>query len=180
MQGNIVINSKRMGDLVDSLLNFSRLGRRELMTHKTDMNSIVNEIVEGQFKNSNISKYKINIHDLPKCFCDSRLVKQIWENLISNAIKFSANNKNPIIEIGSTKKENNPVCFIQDNGAGFDMKYYDKLFGVFQRLHSVSEFEGTGVGLAFTQHIIHKHRGQIWAESKVNEGSIFYFTVSKS
>jgi len=104
MQGNIVINSKRMGDLVDGLLNFSRLGRRELMTHKTDMNSIVNETVEGQFKNSNISKYKINIHDLPKCFCDSCLVKQIWENLISNAIKFSANNKNPIIEIGSTKK----------------------------------------------------------------------------
>ena len=167
-----------LGNLIDDLLNFSRLGRRELLTHNTDMNAIVEPIVEHHL-NGNIN-YKVKVNNLPKCNCDSSLIKQVWENLISNAVKYSANNPTPVIEIGAVKKKNNTVYYIKDNGAGFDMKYYDKLFGVFQRLHNASEFEGTGVGLALTQRIILKHGGKIWAESKINEGSTFYFTISKS
>ena len=178
MLENIITNAKRMGNLIDDLLNFSRLGRRELVTHDTDMNAVVHPILQ-QHVNGN-SKYHVQLHNLPQCFCDSSLIKQVWENLISNAVKYSANNPHPVIEIGSLEENHNHVYYVKDNGAGFDMKYYDKLFGVFQRLHKVSEFEGTGVGLALTQRIILKHGGKIWAESKINEGSTFYFTICKS
>ena len=108
---------------------------------------------------------------------DYALMKQVWINLISNAVKYSQNATKPFIEIGSYFKDNFVVYYIKDNGAGFDMQYYDKLFGVFQRLHSEQEFEGTGIGLAIVQKIIHRHGGSAWAESTVNEGSTFYFTL---
>ena len=177
MLGNIMINAKLMGNLIDDLLNFSHMGRRALITHLTDMNSIVHQIMEVQLKNSTSSKYNITINDLPKCVCDSSLVKQVWENLISNAIKYSANCLNPQIEIGAYNKNDDPVYYIKDNGVGFDMNYYDKLFGVFQRLHNDSEFAGSGVGLALTQRIILKQGGKIWAESIVNTGTTFYFNI---
>ena len=178
MLENIIINARRMENLIEDLLNFSRLGRRTPVTHNTDMNDLVQPIIQ-QYLNGN-TKYNVQVNNLPPCYCDSNLVKQVWENLISNAVKYSANNPAPEIEIGSREEENNTVYYIKDNGAGFDMKYYDKLFGVFQRLHKASEFEGTGVGLALSQRIISKHGGKIWAESKINEGSTFYFTVCKS
>lgn len=178
MLENIILNAKQMGLLIDDLLNFSRLGRRELVTHDTDMNIIVKPIIEQQLNGN--TNYTVIIHNLHPSYCDSNLIKQVWENLISNAVKYSANIAKPVIEIGSFEEFNSIVYYIKDNGAGFDMKYYDKLFGVFQRLHKASEFEGTGVGLALAQRIILKHGGKIWAESKINEGSAFYFTVAKS
>ncbi|HUS03674.1 MAG TPA: ATP-binding protein [Chitinophagaceae bacterium] len=178
MLENITINAKKMGDLIDNLLNFSRLGRRVLTTYNTDMNAIVKPILEQQL--IGIGNYNVKLKDLNQCKCDSTLIKQVWENLISNAVKYSSKNPNPVIEIGSLKENNKIVYYIKDNGAGFDMKYYHKLFGVFQRLHKETEFEGTGVGLALTQRIISKHEGRIWAESAINEGSTFYFTICKS
>ena len=178
MLENITFNAKKMGDLIDDLLNFSRLGRRELTTNVTDMNAIVKPILQ-QHLNGN-TMYTVKVENLYQCNCDSSLIKQVWENLISNAVKYSSNKPDPVIEIGSVKENNKIVYYIKDNGAGFDMKYYNKLFGVFQRLHKDAEFEGTGVGLALTQRIISKHGGRIWAEAKINEGSTFYFTVCKS
>ena len=178
MLENITLNAKKMGELIDDLLNFSRLGRRELTTYNTDMNAIVKPILDQQLIGN--SNYDVKLKNLNHCYCDSTLIKQVWENLISNAVKYSSKNPNPVIEIGSLKENNKIVYYIKDNGAGFDMKYYHKLFGVFQRLHKESEFEGTGVGLALTQRIISKHEGRIWAESAINEGSTFYFTICKS
>ena len=106
------------------------------------------------------------------------LIKQVWINLISNAVKYSRKKEQPVIEIGSTGVNGNQMFFIKDNGAGFDMQYADKLFGVFQRLHKVAEYEGTGVGLALVHRIVTKHGGKIWAEAKTNEGATFYFTLS--
>ncbi len=110
-------------------------------------------------------------------YADYSLVTQVWINLISNAIKYSAKNENPKIEIGSIQYENEIVHYVKDNGAGFDMKYANKLFGVFQRLHTATEFEGSGVGLAIVKRIISKHGGRVWAESKPNEGATFYFSL---
>jgi PAS domain S-box-containing protein len=178
MLGNIMVNTKRMGNLIDDLLNFSRLGRRELIKHVTDMDLLVNEIIQAQLIMN--PACTIRKKELPVCTCDSSLIKQVWENLISNAIKYSSRKPAPVIEIGSLIINNETIYYIRDNGAGFDMKYYDKLFGVFQRLHKASEFEGTGVGLALSHRILVKHGGRIWAESKKEEGSTFYFTVGKS
>lgn len=179
MLNNIVTNSKRMGQLIDDLLNFSRLGRKVSVTHTTDMNLIVKNVINEQLETLP-SKYQLHIDNLPECYCDSSLIKQVWQNLISNAVKYSSKVENPVINIGSIKKDGKLVYYIKDNGVGFDMKYYDKLFGVFQRLHNLSEYEGTGVGLALVQRIIKKHNGEIWAESKPNEGTTFFFTISKS
>lgn len=174
MLENILLNAKRMSNLIDDLLNFSRLGRKKLTTHKTDMNAVVQTVLQQY---ADHTKYNLTVNHLPPCICDSNLMKQVWENLISNAVKYSANKPDPVIELGATGENNKTVYYIADNGAGFDMKYYDKLFGVFQRLHNTAAFEGTGVGLALTQRIIAKHGGKIWAESKINEGTTFYFTV---
>ena len=117
---------------------------------------------------------------MPLSFADSTTIKQVWINLISNSIKYSKRKEKIIIEIGSEIKGDEIIYYIKDNGAGFDMRYANKLFGVFQRLHSEEEFEGTGVGLAIVQRIISKHGGRIWAEGKENEGATFYFTLNKS
>jgi PAS domain S-box-containing protein len=177
MLGNIVRNANRMGQLIDDLLNFSRLGRKELIRHNTDVNAIVKTIVDEQLRNMPSKHYQVEIDDLGTCNCDSNLFKQVWENLISNALKYSRNKENPVIKIGMENKLNEKIYFVQDNGAGFDMKYYHKLFGVFQRLHNIKEFEGTGVGLALVQRIVYKHGGRVWAESKLNEGTTFYFSI---
>ena len=118
-----------------------------------------------------------NIGVLPPAKGDQSLIKQVWINLISNAIKYSKNKNHAQIEIGAYEKGNQVIYYVKDNGAGFDMKYYDKLFGVFQRLHSQEEFEGTGIGLAIVQKIVSRHKGSVWAESVLNEGSTFYFSL---
>ena len=136
--------------------------------------------VKYDFEKANQHQAQISIEALPNVNGDASLLEQVWMNLISNAIKYSSKKENPTVEIGCTEKATDYEFFIRDNGAGFDMQYVDKLFGVFQRMHKNSEFEGTGVGLAIVKLIIEKHYGRIWVNSKLNEGTTFYFTIPKS
>lgn len=175
--GNIRVNAQRMGTLIDDLLAFSRLGRKEVQRSKTDIRQMVDNIVQ-EMEKSQQHHANICINDLPSADVDHTLIQQVWINLISNAVKYSGKKEKPEIEIGADKINNETVYYVKDNGTGFDMKYSDKLFGVFQRLHSPKEFEGTGVGLAIVQRIVSKHGGSIWADAKVNEGATFYFTTT--
>ncbi len=170
--GNIQTNAVRMGQLIDDLLAFSKLGRKQVVKVTVEMQELVEKILE-ELKPS----AAVQVRNLFPAEADPILFHQVWINLISNAIKYSAKSKHPTIEIGSEKKENETVYYVKDNGAGFDMKYAGKLFGVFQRLHRQEDFEGTGVGLAIVNKIVTKHGGKVWAEAKVNEGATFYFTI---
>jgi len=172
----IIENTKKMGKLIDDLLTFSRFGRNELKMNSININSLLKSIIEdiGYYLKSDKIKFVIN--PLPNIKGDQTMIYQVWYNIISNAVKFSSKVQNPEIIIDG-KVENSYAEFsVKDNGVGFDMKYYQKIFGVFQRLHSESEFEGTGVGLAIVQRIIDRHGGRIWVMSEVNKGTTFYFT----
>ncbi|MDB5226727.1 MAG: Phytochrome-like protein cph1 [Bacteroidota bacterium] len=179
LMNNILKNAKRMGELIDDLLTFSRIGRRELVKVDVRMNELVTGLC-SELKNE-LGDRTIDFHisPLPPAQADNIAIKQVWVNLLSNAVKYSSIKETAIIEIGSEIKDNEIIYYIKDNGAGFDMRYADKLFGVFQRLHSNEEFEGTGVGLALVHRIISKHGGRVWGEGKVNEGATFYFTLNK-
>lgn len=174
--GNIQYNAKKMGSLVDGLLSFSRLGKEEVRKYQINMNEIVESIL-NEMEGSMPHKAAIKINTLLSANADHFLLQQVWVNLISNAIKFSRKNEKPLVEIGSAKSENEITYYIKDNGAGFSMDHVAKLFGVFRRLHSEKEFEGTGIGLAIVQRIITKHGGKVWSEAKINEGATFYFTL---
>lgn len=174
---SIINNSKKMGELIDDLLAFSKLGRKQVTVSEIDMTELV-KIVRDELlfeAYENIPEFNVGV--LPHAKGDKSLIKQVWINLISNAVKYSKHKTKTSIEIGAYQQDNLIVYYIKDGGAGFDMQYYDKLFGVFQRLHSQEEFEGTGIGLAIVQKIIHRHNGTVWAESKINEGSCFYFSL---
>ena len=175
--GVIRSNTHKMGQLIDDLLAFSRLGRKPLEKYKIDMNSLVNTIIEEQKYTERDRKVNIKIGELGTVYGDNSMIKQVLYNLISNAIKFTGKKEAAQIEIGSYKENNEIVFYIKDNGVGFDMQYSHKLFGVFQRLHNEEEFEGTGVGLAIVQKVINRHGGRVWAEGKVNEGATFYFSL---
>lgn len=177
---NVLNNAKRMGQLIDDLLEFSRLGRKELMKSKVSMKTIVSSVWEELRKIDEKRNVEFILKELPEAKADNATIRHVWTNLISNALKYSSNREKTIIEIGFEEKEEDIVYYVKDNGVGFDMNYYNKLFGVFQRLHSQEEFEGTGVGLAIVQRIIIKHGGKIWAESKLNEGATFYFSLDKN
>lgn len=168
-----------MENLIDDLLNFAKMGRTPLAKRQVDMNTGARVVVEELRKSLNGHfKSNIVIHDLMPAACDPNLMKQVWANLISNAVKYSGKRDAPQVEIGSETSSGNTITYyVKDNGAGFDMAAAGKLFGVFQRLHKASEYEGTGVGLALVHKIILKHGGKIWAEGKVNEGATFYFTL---
>jgi light-regulated signal transduction histidine kinase (bacteriophytochrome) len=170
-------NSKRMGNLIDDLLAFSKLGRKQVTVSEIKMNALIKLINEELLTDQEKTKIKLFVHTLPPAKGDLSLIKQVWINLISNAVKYSKYKQEPTIEIGSYKKDKLVVYYVKDNGAGFDMQYYDKLFGVFQRLHSQEEFEGTGIGLAIVQKIVHRHNGTVWADSKPDEGTCFYFSL---
>jgi signal transduction histidine kinase len=174
---SIINNSKKMGELIDDLLAFSKLGRKQVTVSEIDMSDLVNTVREELLFDEYENVPEFNVGVLPHAKGDKSLIKQVWVNLISNAIKYSKHKEKTSIEIGAYQKDNLVVYYIKDGGAGFDMQYYDKLFGVFQRLHSQEEFEGTGIGLAIVQKIIHRHNGTVWAESKINEGSCFYFSL---
>jgi two-component system sensor histidine kinase/response regulator len=171
-------NAKKMGNLIDDLLAFARMGRKEMVRLPVDMNKLVKPIVTD-IVNSTGTQAHITVHRLLSVHADPVLLSQVYINLISNAIKYSAKKENPEVEIGSFVQDNDHVYFVKDNGAGFDMNYVHKLFGVFQRLHTNEEFEGTGVGLAIVQRIVVKHGGKVWAEGKMNEGATFYFSLPK-
>lgn len=176
---NIINSSKQMNQLIDDLLIFSRMGRKDVKKTNINMKTVVDDAIqefESDIKENNIS---IKIDDMPEVYLDVSLLRQAWVNLISNAIKFTSNEKNPEIHIGTDKDKNgNIIFFIKDNGVGFDQKYVDKIFGVFQRLHNINEFPGTGIGLANVKRIIMKHSGNIRAEGKINIGASFFFTLS--
>ena len=172
----IMNNTQRMGTLIDEILNLARFGRKELTMQDTNMTTLLDIVIAEQI--AIVKKpVKFNIDKLPNAFCDSALIRQVWSNLISNAIKYSGKEKDPQVEINSILKDNYIVYSVKDNGVGFDMQYSDKLFGVFQRLHKQSEFEGTGVGLALVQRIITKHGGYVWADAEVDKGATFYFSL---
>jgi signal transduction histidine kinase len=175
----IVDSAIRMGRLIDDLLSFSRMGRAEMMKRKTNLDSLVGEILRDFLADSRSKNIDWRISPLPEVYCDAAMLRQVFVNLVSNAFKFTKMQTDAVIEIGSACDEKGEVCFyVKDNGAGFDMKYVDKLFGVFQRLHRAEEFGGTGIGLANVQRIIHRHGGRVWAEGKVGEGATFFFTLS--
>lgn len=172
----IQYNAQKMGALIDDLLSFSKIGKKEVRKSQTSMEDIVRKSIDDI---SDTTKHKADIivNDLPPAHADHALMYQVWTNLISNAIKYSGKKENPKIEIGSQVKNGALIYYIKDNGAGFDMAYANKLFGAFQRLHRSTEFEGTGIGLAIVNRIITRHHGKIWAESKVSEGATFYFAI---
>lgn len=171
--GFISQNALKMGRLIDNLLTLSYLGRKELKKRPVDMNLLVQEVVEEQ--KENIGKHRFKLGMLPPLSADRELLKQVVVNLVANAIKYSSKKPDPLIEFGAFEEEGRTVYFVKDNGAGFDMAYYDKLFGVFQRLHSSAEFEGTGAGLAIVQRIVQRHGGDIRAEAAPGQGATFYF-----
>ncbi len=174
--GVIVTNTHRMGKLIDEILNLARLGRKELVRENTDMNEIVQTIVNEQMAFSS-SVVKFSTSPLPAAICDATLIRQVWSNLISNAVKYSSKKPDPQVEINASIKGDSVIYSIKDNSTGFEMKYADKLFVVFQRLHKQSEFEGTGVGLALVQRIISRHGGNVWAEAEPDKGATFYFSL---
>jgi len=171
--GVILRNSKKMGILIDDLLAFSRLGRKEVRRSVIDMNALTRAVVDEVLSSSSDVNVAFDIGDLPATNGDESLIRQVLLNLVSNAVKYSAKTPHPSIQVGFDKNS----YYVKDNGAGFDMAYYDKLFGVFQRLHSEEDFEGTGVGLAIVKRIIEKHEGKVWAESRVEQGATFYFSL---
>lgn len=171
-------NAKKMGVLIDDLLAFSRMGRKEVVRLEIDFNQMVEPII-AELEKGTDKPVAITVKKLHPAQGDPALLSQVFVNLISNAIKYSSKKETPQVEIGSFEKEDEYVYYVKDNGAGFDMQYAHKLFGVFQRLHSNEEFEGTGVGLAIVQRIIVKHGGRVWAEGKTNEGATFYFSLPK-
>lgn len=176
---NISYNATKMGTLIDELLAFSRLGRKEVNRKFIDMNELA-EGVLSEVNKAHPNLAKINIKKLHPVKADYGLLHQVMYNLISNAIKYSSKKQLSVIDISSEDNGDEIVYSVKDNGAGFDMKYSDKLFGVFQRLHSQEEFEGTGVGLAIVQRVIAKHNGRVWAEGKVNNGATFNFSLTKN
>lgn len=172
--------TQRMGLLVDDLLNLSRVGRAELSMQVTGLNSLADDAfahLQPEMEGRNI-EWKIG--RLPFVECDASMMKQVFLNLLSNAIKFTRTREHPVIQVDQTILDAQPVVFVRDNGVGFSMKYADKLFGVFQRLHRQEDFQGTGVGLATVQRIVHKHGGRVWAEAELDKGATFYFTLGPS
>jgi PAS domain S-box-containing protein len=170
-------NAQKMGILIDELLTFSRLGRASMNHTTIDMKEMAGSVIEELTLAVKGKNMEIKVEDLLPVKGDPGMMRQVWINLISNALKFSQGKAKIKISISSIKEPDRIVYFVQDNGAGFDMKYYDKLFGVFQRLHSEKEFEGTGVGLAIVQQVITRHGGTIWADGKINLGATFCFSL---
>jgi PAS domain S-box-containing protein len=172
-------NSVQMGQLIDDLLAFSRMSRVGMNYTEIDMKEMASEIFNELACMEKDREIELQILDIPQCKGDPALIKQVWVNLISNAIKYSRLTKKAMIKIGGEDNGKESKYFIKDNGVGFDMKYADKLFGVFQRLHKPADFEGTGVGLALIKRIINRHGGSVGAEAKLDEGATFYFTIPK-
>jgi PAS domain S-box-containing protein len=169
--------AQRMGALIDDLLRFSQLGRQPLHEELVETGQLVRSVLANFSAQQEERQIKICVGELPSCRCDPALLRQVWVNLISNALKYTSKREQAAVEIGCIQQNGENVYFVHDNGAGFDMRYADKLFGVFQRLHLVEEFEGTGVGLAIVNQIITRHDGHVWAEAKVDHGATFYFTL---
>lgn len=169
--------SARMNQLIDDLLAFSRVGRQALTLSTVDMRALADAALRDVREHQPATTTQIHIDPLPPCEGDPNVLRQVWINLIANAVKYSARREQPQIHIGGDSNGRESTYFVQDNGAGFDMRYYDKLFGVFQRLHHESEFPGTGVGLAIVQRIVVRHGGRVWASGAPDQGARFSFAL---
>jgi len=170
-------STRRLGQLIDDLLHFSRLGRQQLSKRPVNISALVQEVLDELGREPDGRSIDIRVGELPDTVGDHSLLKQVFVNLFSNAFKFTRQKEKPIMEVGWRQQGGEAVYFVRDNGAGFDMEHARKLFGVFQRLHTNEEFEGTGVGLSIVQRIIHRHGGRIWAEAGVDKGAEFFFTL---
>jgi light-regulated signal transduction histidine kinase (bacteriophytochrome) len=170
-------SARSMGRLIDDLLNFSRLSRKEMRTSEFDMGELTAEVFEGLRAAVPGRDVRLSVGSLPRAVGDRVMVRQVFVNLLSNAVKFTAPRETALIEVSGGREGNENAYCVKDNGVGFSMDYAGKLFRVFQRLHAAAEFEGTGVGLALVQRIIRRHGGRVWGEGKLNEGAAFYFTL---
>jgi len=169
---------KNMGRLIDDLLRLAQLGRKKLVSEATDLNSMLKDVLADLQSECQDRQIDWQIGDLSSVVCDSGLVRQVFANLISNAVKYTRKREIAIIEVGQVEEDGVSVIFVRDNGAGFDEKYAGKLFGVFQRLHRAEDFEGTGVGLSTVQRIVKKHGGEVWAKGEVDKGATFFFALT--
>jgi len=172
-------NAAKMGRLIDDLLAFSRLGRAEMSLSRTDMETMANSVFHELTTPENLARIDFQVGALPPALADPTLMRQVWMNLLANAIKFSSKQERAVIKVSAQQNQGESVYVVQDNGAGFEMQYVGKLFGVFQRLHSSKEFEGTGVGLALVQRVIRRHGGRVWAEGEIDKGATFYFALQQ-
>jgi len=168
--------AQKMGTLVDDLLSLSQVGRQALSFQDTSLNALLATVIEEQAPEC-AGRVEWQVGELFSAECDPGLMKQVFVNLLSNAVKYTGKREHAVIEVGQTRQNGERIIFVRDNGAGFDMQYVGKLFGVFQRLHKARDFEGTGVGLAIVQRIIRKHGGRIWAEGVLDQGATFFFTI---
>lgn len=175
--GLIQDNAHNMGRLIDDLLAFSRLGRQELTVTEVDMESLAKEVFDELSAQVTERNIEFTVRSVPPARGDRSLIRQVLANLFSNSIKFTKPREKAVIEFGYLPDMGDGVYYVKDNGVGFDKKYAGKLFGVFQRLHSAAEFEGTGVGLALVYRIISRHGGRVWADGEVGKGAVFYFTM---
>ena len=176
----VLDSSKRMGNLIDDLLAFSRIGRKERQNATVGLQQLVEQVVNDTQQETAKRNITWRVGALPTCYGDPAMLRLVFVNLISNAVKFTRNQPRADIEIGSLNgRKNEIVVFVKDNGVGFDMNYKEKLFGVFQRLHSQEAFEGTGIGLATVQRIVSRHGGEVWAESSIDNGASFFVTLPK-
>lgn len=172
----IISNADRMEQLINDLLDFSRLGKQQIIKNPVNMDELMESILMDLSKVVKKGT-DFSVKPLPEASGDRMLLRQVLFNLVSNAIKYSSKKDRAIIEVGSKQDNNMITYYVKDNGAGFNMDYYHKLFQVFQRLHNLRDYEGTGVGLAIVQRIVSKHDGKVWAEGKENEGATFYFSL---
>ena len=174
----IQVGARNAGQLVDDLLSLSQVGRKNLKLEIVGLKSLVEEVVKDLDGEAQGREIEWRLGELPFVECDPTLMKQVLANLLSNALKYTRPRPRAVIEIGTNRQDGQRVVYVRDNGVGFSMKYADKLFGVFQRLHRSEDFEGTGVGLATVQRIVHKHGGRVWAEAELDNGAMFCFTLS--
>ncbi len=175
--GVVRANTVRMAQLIDDILAFSRLGRKDMVAQDVDMEGLAKASAADIAPAWTGREVKLDIGKLPRAQGDAAMLRQVWVNLLGNAVKFTRPQSPALINVGSIRENNETVYYVKDNGVGFDMQYADKLFGVFQRLHGPAEFEGTGIGLAIVKRIITRHGGKVWAEGKIKEGATIYFTL---
>ncbi len=176
----IIENARRMGQLIDDLLAFSRMGRMGKVLANFDMAHLVRQVYTEITQLSDTSKITFEVSELPQVKADREMIKLVWSNLLGNALKFASGREEVIIKITAEETPQDVIYHIEDNGVGFEMEFVGKVFGIFQRLHSDDEFEGTGVGLAIVQRIVQRHQGRVWAHSELNKGAIFSFSLSKN
>ena len=168
-----------MGEMLEELLNLSRLGRQPLVREQLLLEQAVRDAIHGLERENSSRQVEWKIGELPALSCDPILMRQLFYHLLANALKFTRPRSHAVVEVG-TEQQAGLVFFVRDNGVGFDMQYADRLFNIFQRLHPQEDFEGYGAGLALAQRIVHKHGGRIWAESAVDQGTTFFFTLESS